>query len=68
MRPLTARQRDLLVWLRTVRVTGTGYDGSVLHALAKKGLVIQCHNAAPAGVYYTWVLSPAGEALVAVQK
>ena len=59
---LTERQRDVLRHLSYAGVTGSGYDGSVLHALAAKKLVMQHHNQAPGYVYYTWTLTDAGKA------
>ena len=50
----------MLQYVRTAKVVGSGYDGSILRALARKGLVTQCHNTAPGYVYYTWTLTAAG--------
>ena len=55
---LTERQQQVLDDLRRINEpVGSGYDGSVLRALAKKGLVIQHHNSAPGYIYYTWTLA-----------
>jgi hypothetical protein len=59
---LTARQIEVLAFLDQIRAAvESGHDGSVLRALARKGLVIQHHNSAPGYVYYTWTLTEAGK-------
>jgi len=60
---MTQRQKEVLDYVRRCKVTGTGYDGSVLWALQRKGLVRVSHNSAPGYVYYTWTLTDAGQAL-----
>lgn len=59
---LTLRQRDVLAYLKAAGVVSSGHDGSVLHSLARKGLVQQHHNSVPGYVYYTWTLTEAGKA------
>jgi hypothetical protein len=54
MKKLTDRQQQVLDDLRKYGPTGSGSDGSVLRALAKKGLVSQHFNQAPGYTYYTW--------------
>jgi hypothetical protein len=60
---LTARQREVLAYLQWARTVRSSSDGSILRALAKKGLVMQHHNTAPGYVYYTWTLTEAGRAI-----
>jgi hypothetical protein len=54
---LTERQQEVLDYVRRCGPVGSGYDGSVLRVLAKKGLVNQHHNQAPGYVYYTWTVA-----------
>jgi DNA-binding PadR family transcriptional regulator len=65
---LTTRQIEVLLSLSQFTVAGSGTDGSVLHSLARKGLVIQHHNSAPGYVYYTWTLSAAGKSELAARR
>ena len=58
---LTERQKDVLEYVRSSKVVSSGSNGSVLRALAKRGLVDQHHNSAPGYVYYTWTLSEEGK-------
>lgn len=55
---LTERQQQVLNDMRLIgEPVVSGYDGSVLRALAKKGLVIKHYNQAPGYVYYTWTVA-----------
>jgi hypothetical protein len=51
---LTTRQAEVLDYVRRSGPVGSGSEGSILHALARKGLVVQHFNSAPGYVYYTW--------------
>lgn len=63
MKKLTARQHEVLAFLaETGGTCESGYDGSVLRALAAKGLVTKHFNSAPGYIYYTWTLNEAGKA------
>ena len=54
---LTERQQRVLNDMRLIgEPVLSCYDGSVLRALEKKGLVTRHHNSAPGYIYYTWTL------------
>ena len=54
---LTLRQFETLEYVHRCGVADTGYDGSVLAALEKKGLVTRhTQNNGHGGVYYTWTI------------
>jgi hypothetical protein len=57
---LTQRQADVLSYVRSAQVVGSGHDRSVLEALERKGLVLRSQNSAPGYVYFTWSLTAAG--------
>lgn len=62
---LTLRQVEVLAHLKECGVIRSGYDGSVLESLRKKGLVFQHSNAGGgSAVYYTWTLSPSGKEFI----
>ena len=44
---LTQRQADVLSYVRSAQVVGSGHDRSVLEALERKGLVLRSQNSAP---------------------
>lgn len=54
---ITLRQLETLNYVKECGCVGSGADGSVLRALAAKGLVIQHFNSAPGYTYYTWTLT-----------
>lgn len=61
MKKLTERQQQVLAYLRSAGCITSGQDGSVLRALARKGLVVQHSNTAPGYVYYTWTAKAKGQ-------
>jgi len=54
---LTPRQCEVLDYVKCCGPVGSGSDGSILRALAKKGLVVMHYNQAPGYVYYTWTVA-----------
>ncbi len=66
METITLRQAEVLAHIKECGVVGSGFNGSVLESLRKKGLVIKHFNAGGgAAVYYTWTLSNDGKSLLA---
>lgn len=53
---LTARQAEVLEYVRVAGPVGSGYDKSVLLALKKKGLVSQHQFSQGQNTYYTWTV------------